>query len=200
MRALIFVLFVMLFLFAGAVEAQNSDFGLLIGVSTPHGEIVSGTNSRVSGSVGASGQFNYAWQVFQRAVDLYIEVPLVISARNTGLVMPGTVSSTDYLDFFVTPGVRLKFTPQSRVSFYGAVGGGLASLGQHVSIVSAPRVAVTVGRVTTGAVDFAGGLDFRLTRLLSLRGEGRDFFTKGNVSGDPGRNRLMFEAGIAFHF
>ena len=44
------------------------------------------------------------------------------------------------------------------------------------------------------------GGDFRLTRLLSLRGDARDFVTREGLGGVTGRNHSTFQAGIAFHF
>ena len=59
---------------------------------------------------------------------------------------------------------------------------------------------VTSNRETSPAMDFGGGLDFRLTRLLSLRGDFRDFVTRAGLGNSTGRNRWMFLVGIAFHF
>lgn len=157
-------------------------------------------NPVISGSVGASGQINYAWQIVQRAVDLYVELPLVLTGENSGVVQPGVVSSSTSLDVFFTPGVRVKFSPQSRVSFYAALGGGLASFGTDESVVAPGLVGDINHRVTSAALDFGGGVDFRLTRLLSLRVDGRDFVTRSGLGGSTGRNRWMVLVGVAFHF
>jgi hypothetical protein len=114
-------------------------------------------------------------------------------------VVGSVVSSSSGFDVFFTPGVRLKISPQSRVSLYGAVGGGLASFTNTQSTI-APAVSITTGRVTTGALDFGGGLDLRLTRLLSLRGEARDFLTRRGLGGESGKNHGIYQVGIAFHF
>ena len=185
---------------AGLLHAQNSDLALLAGISGPHGEVVQSPTSVISGSVGASGQINYAWQVVQRAVDLYVELPLVLTGENSGVVRPAMVSSTTGLDVFFTPGVRVKFSPQSRVSFYAAVGGGVASLGSSESVVEPGLVTEVNKRTASAALDFGGGIDFRLTRLLSLRVDGRDFVKGRDPSGASGRNRWMVLVGVAFHF
>jgi hypothetical protein len=182
-----------------AARAQNSDFAFLLGVSGPNGKVVSGANGFVNGSVGVNGQFNFAWQVLQRSADLYVELPLIINARDAGTVASGTVTSSDGLDFFFTPGLRLKFSPQSRVAFYGEAGGGLASFGTaEVSVARA--VTVATGRATTAAFDFGGGLDFRLTRLLSFRFDARDIVTRTGLGGSNGRHHGIFAFGVAFHF
>jgi hypothetical protein len=179
--------------------SQNSDLGLLAGVSAPRGEVVSSGSTYVHGSVGASGQIDYAWQILQRAADLYVELPFVISWRGSGTVTSSMINSSNGLDYFFTPGLRLKISPQSRVSFYAAAGGGLASFGTSQATV-AQGVTVVSSRTTTAALGFGGGLDFRLTRLLSLRVEGRDFLTRPGLDSTAGRNHAIFQAGIAFHF
>ena len=60
----------------------------------------------------------------------------------------------------------------------------------------------TIARIasTAAAFGFGGGLDFRLTRLLSLRFEGRDFVTRAGLGGERGRTHPFFAVGIGFHF
>ena len=195
-----FLLISTLLLATGAARAQNSDFGLLIGATFPQGTVASSPSPYVRGEVGVSAQFNYAFQAIQRAVDLYVELPLVINGRDAGLVTAGTVSGSSGIDLFFTPGVRLKFSPESRVSLYGALGGGLGSFGAYESVTSSRGISLSSTRTTTAALDFGGGLDFRLTRLLSLRVEGRDFVTRSGLGGSAGMHHTMVQFGIAFHF
>jgi hypothetical protein len=191
-------------LLAISLRAQNSDLGLLGGISGPRGQTtVAGGTSTVSGSVTPSFQVNYAWQVLQRAVDLYVELPLVIPVRLNGTVISGpggaVVSSNSGSDIFFTPGIRLKFSPESRVSFYGAAGFGIASFAGG-EVVAAHTAAISEGRSNSPALGFGGGLDLRLTRLLSLRGDVRDFVTEAGLGDVSGRNHGIFQLGIAFHF
>jgi hypothetical protein len=170
-RSVIEILFVSLLAVCPAL-AQNSDFGLLYGFR-PCGDCPSSTYA--SGS-----EFNYGHQVVAvQAGDLYVEIPLV-SVTNP-------VRNVDYL---FAPGLRFKLATQSRFSLYGALGVGVASFGGTA----------TASRTTSGTVDFAGGLDFRITRLLSLRVEARDFLTRPGLGGTEGRNHAMYFVGIALHF
>ena len=162
--------------------------------------MVTSPNTYIHGSAGASLEVNYAWQVLQRAVDLYVEMPVVISVENTGTVTSTTVASSTGPDLFFTPGVRLKISPQSRVSFFGALGGGVASFSQDQVVLGRLGVGVSSGRTNSAALDFGGGIDFRLTRLLSLRFDARDFVTKAGLGGAAGRNHGIYQFGIAFHF
>jgi hypothetical protein len=187
------------------LRAQNSDLGLLGGISGPRGQTtVAGQTSTVSGSVTPSFQINYAWQVRQRAVDLYVELPLAIPVRVSGTVTSGpggaVVAGNSGPDLFFTPGLRLKFSPESRVSFYGAAGFGIASFAGAQVVVAPSTVAVTGGRRNSPALGFGGGIDLRLTRLLSLRGDVRDFVTERGLGDVSGRNHGIFQVGIAFHF
>jgi hypothetical protein len=202
-----YLLLVSIFLLTEHVaHAQNSDFGLLIGVSWPVSEVVSGSTNTVRGSVGGGGQFNYAFQVLQRSADLYVELPLVISVRDTGVITATSptgstsVAASTSLQVFFTPGVRVKFSPESRVSLYGALGGGLLTYGANQFTTSGQNVRISNATSTTAALDFGGGVDFRLTRLLSLRFDLRDFVTRSGVAGVVGRNHAIFGFGVAFHF
>jgi hypothetical protein len=190
--------------FIGALRAQNSDLGLLAGISGPRGQTtVAGGTSTVSGSVKPSVQINYAWQIRQRAVDLYVELPLVIPFRVSGSVVTGsggtTVTGNSGPDLFFTPGLRVKFSPESRVSFYGAAGFGIASFAGAEVVVS-HATSIAVRRRNSPAFGFGGGLDVRLTRLLSLRGDVRDFVTEAGLGDVSGHNHGILQLGIAFHF
>jgi len=188
---------------AGAALAQNSDLGLLAGISGPKGETsVSGGTVSASGSVAPSFQANYAWQVVESKADLYVELPFVAVIRSSATVVTGPggeIASSSGSNFFLTPGVRLKISPESRVSLYCAAGGGLGSF-SGTSITTSGGLFVSSSRQNSLAGGFGGGVDFRLTRLLSLRVDVRDFVTKAGLGGAIGRNHGIGQFGIAFHF
>ena len=181
---------------AGAAQAQNSDLGLLLGASV--------TNATVSGrsidtNVSGGFQANYAFQLKETVAGrLYVEVPFILtggvrSSIRSG-VNVGSVGTTVYL----LPGLRWKFTPWSRLSLYAAGGGGLASFGGVYASVNSGRTESRIGRTTTGALGFGLGLDFRLTRLVSLRAEYRDAITRRNLDGATHHSLVMF--GVGLHF
>jgi opacity protein-like surface antigen len=167
-----------LLMLTGLAAAQNSDLALLAGVSGIRGQTTHiGASTGTLGTVTPSFQINYAWQVLRRAADLYIELPLVIAVRTSGETVSGpafngSVGNADP-DIFFTPGVRLKISPESRVSFYGAAGFGIASFGATSFILPGPTF-VSRNRENSAAFGFGGGIDFRLTRRLSLRADVRD--------------------------
>ena len=142
----------------------------------------------------------YAAQLHETSAgQLYLEVPFMIAARFQGTVANDVAANTKD-SIFLTPGVRWRFTPQKRVSFYAAAGAGIGSFGNSISQVGQGGVSNTSNRTTTVAFGFGGGIDFRLTRLLSLRAEGRDFLTRTGLGGSSGPNHSFFMAGIGFQF
>jgi len=180
---------------SSAAFAQNSDIGVLFGVSAPVTTVGGG---HVTASVGGSFELNYAAQVHEsKAGQLYVELPFFVNVLTDDRVGAGSVISSVKDTIFFTPGVRYRFTPASRVSFYAVLGGGLASFGRFVEVVG-PGVTNVSSRSTTAAVAFGGGLDFRLTRLLSLRFEGRDAVASSRYDGAAHHTFFVFGAG--FHF
>jgi hypothetical protein len=186
---------------ACAAYSQNSDLALLAGgtISTFH-EQISATSIVSSGTGSVSYQINYAWQLPLPSGDVYIEIPLILAAgTGSARISPTTVIGSIHGTFFLTPGIRYRHLVHQRVSLYGAAGVGVGWFGTERATIG-PNVDV-VSTVTASPVfDFGGGLDVRLTRLLSLRGESRDFISRQGLGGTTGRNHVMFQAGFAFHF
>jgi hypothetical protein len=189
-----------LMLLAGCACAQNSDLGLLLGISGPTASVQSGTGERVSGSVGAHGQINYAAQLREYSAGrLYLELPLFFGGHASGTVAGSVIGSAGGTIFF-TPGVRFNVAPHSRISFYVAGGVGPAAFDESKTVIGKGFVSSSVGWTVTAALQFGGGLDFRLTRLISLRAEARDFVTGRELGGVEGRNHPIFGFGFGFHW
>jgi hypothetical protein len=181
---------------SAAAFSQNSDIGVLFGVTIPVGSVSGNT---VSGKAGGSFAINYAAQIHEsRAGQLYVEVPVFLNAFASGVVAPTRIAGSIRSTIFFTPGVRYRFSPASRVSFYAMLGGGLGSFNATRTVVSPMIDVESHTRGTTPALAFGGGLDFRLTRLLSLRFEGRDAVTKSTYDGAA--NHTFFLFGVGFHF
>jgi opacity protein-like surface antigen len=178
--------------------AQNSDLGFLVGVSPlkAQSSISGGT---ISSSTDANIQFDYSFQFRQTEVGaFYIELPLAAVFHESSRVGPNIVSSDQNIIFF-TPGVRWKLWVHSRFSLYAALGGGFASFGANTSIVGS-GISNVSNRTTAAAMDFGAGIDFRVTRLLSIRCEGRDYVTRSNAGGFSGSNHAALDVGVGFHF
>jgi len=197
MRTMLLRVSFLLAVVASTALAQNSDLGLLLGVS----HIVNGVSTATvtSGSVSASGQVNYAIQLHDSPGGrLYLELPLLITGTSLGTVAAGVSTGLNETIFFFTPGVRWKFTPAARVAFYGSGGVGLAALARSEGI-SGNGIASGYAEVgATGAVNLGGGLDFRLTRLVSLRADLREVATFAHIRGTY--HHEFFMLGVGLHF
>jgi len=190
-----------LLLLSGCAHAQNSDLGLLLGISGPTSTVQAGSGARVSGSVGAHGQINYAFQLRETSAGrLYLELPLLFGGHASGTVGGGIVTGSSGGMVFFTPGVRLNIAPHSRVSFYVAAGAGPAAFGESLTEVGKGFVTSSTGWTVRAAAEFGGGLDFRLTRLMSLRVETRDFVSGRGLGGVEGRHHPIFGFGVGFHW
>jgi len=96
----------------------------------------------------------------------------------------------------------LKFFPHSRVSPWGAIGGGYVLYQQSKQLTNGqPTNNEFVNR---GVFDFGGGLDYRPIRFIGLRGEVRDFFS-GNPdvsapSSSSTQHNVVASGGIILRF
>ena len=181
-----------------AIYAQNTDLGLLLGVSGPS----TSTNNGVvtSTAVSAHFQVNVALQMKETTAGrLYLEFPFLIGGHVRSTVGKGVYAS-EGATLYLTPGVRWNFFPHSRVSVYGAVGGGLAGFAGDRASVTTEGVNALTGFAATLGGEFGGGLDLRLSRLVSLRFETRDFITEKGFEGVAGHHHLIFGFGMGFHW
>jgi opacity protein-like surface antigen len=101
-------------------------------------------------------------------------------------------------DSFFTPGLRYHYNLASRVAIYAAAGAGIAHKEERFGTVVGNRVIERDESNTGGAYNFGGGLDFRLTRLWSLRGEVRSFRT--TQAATLTRRSTIAQIGFALHF
>ncbi len=109
------------------------------------------TGAAFSKDAGFGMQANYAWQFWERPIGrLYVEAPIIIPVAH----------ETNQVNIYVTPGIRYHFNVSSRVALYAAAGMG-------VGVRANPATA-------NMAYELGLGLDYRLNRRWSLRGDARD--------------------------
>jgi hypothetical protein len=158
-------------------SAQNSDISILFGTS--ESKILYDTSAPQLGGPTrriVSLQAVYARQFYENGKNrLYFEIPFVTS---------GAV--------FVTPGMRYQFNLTNRVGIYAFAGAGVAAQQRFVGNDSGWRA--------NFAYDFGGGLDYRLTRLISLRGELRRIRPTPQPTFGNGGAYPAAQFGFAFHF
>ena len=86
-----------------------------------------------------------------------------------------TSDAQDFASLYVTPGLRLKAFPKSRISPYLAISGGYADYEQSTTEINGqPNPASR--ELARGVLDFGAGVDVRVWRWVALRGEARDFY------------------------
>jgi opacity protein-like surface antigen len=100
-----------------------------------------------------------------------------------------TSATQNFASLYVTPGLRLKAFPKSRISPYLAIGGGYADYEQSTTEINGqPNPASR--ELARGVFDFGAGVDVRVWRWVALRGEARDFY-----SGSPDYNVASLSGG-----
>lgn len=142
---------------------------------------------------------NYAWQFHERQRGrFYVELPFLVVGGSSGTVGREVVGRAGG-SLFVIPGLRYQHNLTDRFALSVAAGVGAAIGHQKVGIVTPQVVRGYEDTSATVAADLGGGVDFRLTRLLSLRAEVRDFVS-GRTGGLARRNNVAYQFGFALHF
>jgi hypothetical protein len=190
----------MLFAFgAWAQRVQNMDIYFLGGPSFTRAQTIGGTNVTVYGSTGFSYTVGYGYQIMRKsAVSLWVELlPAVLAAPAAETAtIPGSISLTSTM--FV-PSVRIMAPLQSRISVFGALGGGYGSF-SNPTLTSDNPPDLKTRDVGHGVIGIGGGVDVRLSRFFSIRVDVRDYVTGRNLGGVPGRNHILPMMGFAVHF
>lgn len=104
-----------------------------------------------------------------KAVSLHVELPVAgIPSQKLTFANAPNVGLNDFSTLFITPALRLKLLPVAPISPWVSFGGGWA------------RYSLSGTTSSKGAVQYGGGIDFKLAPVIGLRAEVRDF-----VTGEP---------------
>ena len=146
---------------------------------------------------GLTFEVNYARRVMGGDLwSLALEVPFVVNADED--VHTYTNPFLGYRSYFVTPAARLNFFPETAVSPWVSFGGGFG----HFSGSSGANPNTSAN--TTGVLQAGLGLDVKVSRRFSLRGEARELWSgmpQLNVNTGKSRQYNLFAAGgIVWHF
>ncbi len=137
----------------------------------------------LNAGAGVGLQVNYGRRFLEgNKFALYGEVNFLASPLRE--VSSSVTSATkNFASLYITPGVRLKVLPKSRISPYFAIGGGYADYEQSTTEINGqPNPASR--QLARGVFDFGAGVDVHVWRWVALRGEARDFYT-----GSPNYNQ-----------
>jgi opacity protein-like surface antigen len=184
--------------FGSSAFAQRHELGLTLGA------LFSADRSTglTSGS-GAGFQANYGYRLTggDRAA-LYLETHFLASPHRD-VESSDTSATANYATLYFTPGIRVKFAPNARVSPYVAAGGGLAWYEQsREQIGGAPNSAPR--NIYRGAFQFGGGVDVKVWNWMSIRAEVRDFYTGSPAYNVPdvrgGQHNVVAGGGFSLRF
>ena len=165
-------------------RAQNQDLTFSLGGIAGQSRSFRGSAGTAQISADRSLGINYGHRFLgAKFAALYGEIEFV-ALPNRSLTAPTATVPQNYASLFLTPGLRLKFFPGSRLSPWGAIGGGYALYQQSAQLSNGQNT--TNKFLNRGVFDYGGGLDYRLFRSIGLRGEVRDFF-----SGNPNLNVVL---------
>jgi len=131
---------------------------------------------RLDTGSGVAFQVNYGRRFFKgRKVALYGEInALANPLRDVSSSIP--TATHDFASLYITPGIRVKFLPTSRISPYALVGGGYADYEQSTTRIDGQTNSVS-RELARGVFDFGAGVEVRVWRFVALRGEARDFYS-----------------------
>lgn len=152
---------------------------------------------------GLAFEVNYARHVINgELLALALEVPFVVNPVED-LHAAQNLIPKQYSSFFVTPAARLSFFPDTAVSPWVSFGGGFGHFGESSTLeFGGPNPGKT--GTTTGVLQAGLGLDVKLYKSFSLRGEAREFWSGvPQLNVDTGKSRqynLFAGGGIVWHF
>ncbi len=184
-------------LFATPLGAQQHEVGLLLG------RLNANSRDLLRLGSGTAYQANYGYRVAGGSrTALLGEVHFLANPQR--IVGSGTPTATrDVATIFLTPGLKLKFFSQSRVSPYVFGGAGWAVFEQSLTVLNgAPNPAPRT--ISRAAATYGGGADFAVIRQFAFRGEFR-----GYTSGSPAYNlpalrgaqqHTVLSIGMVFRF
>jgi hypothetical protein len=167
--------------------AQRHELGLTLG------RFAGGERSAPGGNLdigsGTALQADYGYRLVQTPVASLLFCVHLLAGPQRNVESVSQTATRDIASLYLTPGVRAKFSPEGHISPWVELGGGYAQYEHSTTRLDgqpnhAPR------RIHRGAFVFGGGVDVKLVRFLSLRGEIRDYY-----SGSPSFNVLTSGSG-----
>lgn len=147
---------------------------------------------------GLTFEVNYARRVWNRdLLSLSLEVPFVVNPdEDLHAAQPNRIPE-QYASYFVTPAARLNVFPLQAVSPWVSVGGGFGHFSESSTLLFGGANPGKTG-TNTGVFQVGVGLDVKIFKNFSLRGEGRDFWSgvpQLNVNTGKTRQHNIFAGG-----
>jgi hypothetical protein len=180
------------------VWGRSAENYFLAGAAFASTQVIGGSNVTVTGSTGFSDVIGFAFEVKRKsAVSLWVEpFPLVFDVPGGSASILGSASAEGII---VTPSARLMVPLEPRISVFAAVGAGGGYFRNYTLSSDVPPQLKT-NSVYHGAFSAGGGIDFRISRRVSIRVDARDYITGRVLGGVLGRNHFLPMLGIALHY
>jgi hypothetical protein len=209
-NAVIAVLAVTMFIlgaYASAQDEKNEVAGMIgrmfISDQGIHGLNAPTINPFIRSGNGLTFEANYARRFL--TTPIYAISGEVSAAFNLDekLNSGGPVVPTKYSQIFVTPAVRVTLFPETAVTPWVSLGGGFGHFSENKNLIYYGTNPGT--NSTTGVLEGGLGLDVRVWRGFSIRGQVRDFWS-GEPSfplADTGKSRqhnFFVGGGVVWHF
>jgi hypothetical protein len=177
MKLKVVFLFTLVSLCSISTFAQKHELGVTAGLMKPSLETVfefPGINElRVDSSF--TFQINYAYRLIDaKLAALYVDVPLSVTPKSR-FDTRDAFFLRDYASLFFTPGLKVKFLPNARVSPYAVAGVGVSRLSPGDERINGLPGEPAAESRTDDAYSYGGGVDVKVNRLIGIRGEVRSF-------------------------
>jgi hypothetical protein len=193
-------------IFVERAEAQKNELSGILGRTFVSNQGIPGAPSydpELRFGNGLSFEINYARHVMGGEIlSLALEVPFVVDPVED-LHTAQNVIPKQYSSYFVTPAARLNVFPGTAVSPWVSFGGGFGHFSESSTLLFGGTNPGKTG-TTTGVLQAGLGLDVKIYKNFSLRGEAREFWSGvPQLNVDTGKSRqynLFAGGGIVWHF
>jgi len=152
---------------------------------------------------GLTFEINYARRFMGTNLwSLALEVPFVVNV-DEDLHAAQNLIPENFSSYFVTPAARVNLFPLTAVSPWVSFGGGFGHFSESSKLEFG---GVNPGKTgtTTGVLQGGVGLDVKLTRRFTVRGEARDFWSGvpdlNVTTGKSRQHNIFVGGGIVWHF
>ena len=192
--------------FAAEAAAQKNELSGIIGRTFIANQGIPGAPSydpNLHFGNGLTFEVNYARRVVEENVwSLALEVPFVVDVTEK-VHSAQDVTPKQYSSYFVTPAARLNVFSEQAVSPWVSFGGGFGHFNESSTLqFGGPNPGKT--GTNTAVLQGGVGLDVRIYKNFTLRGEGRDFWSGvPQLNVDTGKSRqhnIFAGGGIVWHF
>ncbi len=191
--------------FASAQDEKNEVTGMIGRIFISDQGILNEPppDNLVHSGKGLTFEVNYTRHLFATPIfGISGEVPAVFNLDEK-LGSGYDVVPSSYKQIFVTPAVRLNFFPETAVTPWVSLGGGFGHFSENKNLVY--YNANPGGSTTSGVLEGGLGLDVKVWRRFSIRGQVRDFwsgtpdFPLANT-GKSRQNNYFVGGGVVWHF